>query len=112
MNELTERLSVEQPVVVGGPAPALDDFRRRLLEIGTVFIRFTETRGGTDLSVKVDRDACDTSAADFEAGAGTLHVEGTLTLNGDRVRCIADIDLAGLKGTGRLEVVREPEPVG
>ncbi len=31
-----------------------------------------------------------------------MHVEGHLILNDDPVRCIADIDLATLKGTGRL----------
>jgi hypothetical protein len=29
-------------------------------------------------------------------------VEGHLILNGDPVRCIADLDLATLEGTGRL----------
>jgi leucyl aminopeptidase len=31
-----------------------------------------------------------------------VHVEGRLVLNDDAVRCIADIDLATLGGTGRL----------
>jgi len=105
MNELTQRLSVEQPVVVGGPDPSLGELRRRLEEIGTVFVKFTETRGGTDLGVYLDREASDLSKADFEQGSGTVHVEGTLILNDDPVRCIADIDLATLKGTGRLAVV-------
>lgn len=67
---------------------------KRLEEIGTVFIKFTETRGGTDLGISVDQPACDASKADFAQGSGTLHVEGTLILNDDPVRCIADIDLA------------------
>jgi hypothetical protein len=113
MNELTERLSTDQPVVVGGPDPSLEELRRRLEEIGLVFIKFTETRGGTDLGVRVDRDACDLAAADFEQGSGTVHVEGTLILNDDPVRCIAEIDLASLKGIGRLIVVDASEvPVG
>jgi hypothetical protein len=41
-----------------------------------------------------------------------VHVEGTLILNDDPVRCIADIDLATLNGTGRLVVVKESELVG
>jgi hypothetical protein len=113
MNELTERLTIDQPVVVGGPDPSVEELRRRLDEIGLAFIKFTETRGGTDLGVQVDREACDVSAADFEQGSGTVHVEGTLILNDDPVRCIADIDLATLKGTGRLMVVDASEvPVG
>ena len=34
-----------------------------------------------------------------------VHVEGTLTLNYVPVRCVADIDLATLNGTGQLVVV-------
>lgn len=109
MNELTQRLTVDQPVVVGGPDPSLEELERRLNDIGHVFIKFTETRGGTDLGIRVDRPACDDSAADFGNGSGTVHIEGTVTLNHDPVRCIARIDLATLKGSGHLVLVEEPE---
>jgi hypothetical protein len=109
MDELTQRLAVAQPVTVGGPDPSAAELRRRMEEIGTVFIKFTETRGGTDLGLGLDRAASDLSAADFEQGTGSVHVEGTLFLNDDPVRCIADIDLASLNGTGRLVVVDESE---
>src|ERR1035441_9261841 len=99
MHELTQRLASDQPVTVGGPEPSLEELKSRLEDIGTVFIKFTETRGGTDLGVRVDRAACDLSAADFNQGSGTVHVEGTLILNDDPVRCIADIDLADRKST-------------
>jgi len=109
MNELTQRLTVDQPVVVGGPDPSLGELERRLNEIGHVFIKFTETRGGTDLGIRVDRPACDDSAADFSDGTGTVHIEGTVTLNHDPVRCIATIDLATLKGSGHLMLVEQAE---
>jgi hypothetical protein len=112
MDELTERLSSNQPVVVGGPKPTLEELRNRLESIGIVFIKFTQTRGGTDLGIRLDQAASDLSAADFEQGSGTVHIEGTLVLNDDPVRCIADIDLATLKGSGRLMVVQESELVG
>jgi hypothetical protein len=111
MDDLTKRLAVEQKVVVGGPKPTLDELHRRLEDIGTVFVKFSETRGGTDLGIRLDRAASDLSTADFEQGTGTVHVEGTLVLNDDPVRCIADIDLATLEGTGRLVVVEESELV-
>ena len=41
MNELTERLTADQPVVVGGPDPSLEELEQRLNEIGHVFIKFT-----------------------------------------------------------------------
>lgn len=112
MDELTQRLSSDQPVAVGGPKASLADLRERLEEIGIVFVKFTETRGGTDLGIRLDRTTSDFIAADFDNGSGTIHVEGTLILNDDPVRCIADIDLATLKGTGRLALVDESELVG
>lgn len=111
MNELVQRLSEgKHPVIVGGPQPSLSEFRKRVEEMGYVFIKFTETKGGTDLGVRVDKTAIDTSKANFEQGVGTVHVEGTLTLNYMKVRCIADIDLAELKGTGHLVVLEEAHP--
>lgn len=108
MNELTERLATgDHPVTVGGPQPSVEELRRRAEEIGYVHIKFTGTRGGTDLGIRLDKDASDFSAADFDQGSGTVHVEGTLTLNNDPVRCIADIDLATLNGTGHLVLVEE-----
>jgi len=52
-------------------------------------------------------NACDFSKADFENGAGIVHVEGGLTLDYVKVKCVADIDLRTLEGTGHL--VREEE---
>lgn len=70
-----------------------------------VHVKFVDTRGGTELGVRLDRDNCDFSRADFENSSGTVHVEGGLTLDYVDVRCIADIDLATLAGTGQLAKV-------
>ena len=102
MNELTERLTVEQPIIMGGADPTVEELRERTGEMGYVLVKFTQTRGGTELGFPLDRDATSLSEANFEGHTGTVHVEGHLVLNGDPVRCIADIDLATLKGTGRL----------
>jgi hypothetical protein len=102
MNELTQRLTSDQPVIVGGSQPSLAGLRQRVEEMGYVLIKFTETRGGTELGFRLDSDLTDLNGADFDGGAGTIHVEGTLILNDDPVRCIADIDLSTLEGTGRL----------
>ena len=67
-----------------------------------VHINFTETRGGTELGVRLDTDSCNFSNADFENGSGTVHVESGLTLDYVKVRCVAEIGLDSLKGTGRL----------
>jgi hypothetical protein len=102
MNELTERLTVEQPIVMGGADPTVEELRERTGEMGYVLVKFTQTRGGTELGFPLDRAMTDLSRANFDEGTGTVHVEGHLILNYDPVRCIADIDLATLKGTGRL----------
>lgn len=103
MDELVQRLSQgDHPVAVGGPNPSLEEFHKRLTNMGYVFIKFTGTRGGTDLGVRVDKSMTDLSQSRFEEHNGTAHVEGTLTLNYCKVRCIADIELATLQGTGHL----------
>lgn len=108
MDELVQRLSVgDHPVTVGGPQPSLEEFQKRVEDMGYVFIKFTDTRGGTDLGVRVDKAASNLAHADFEQRAGVAHVEGTLTLNYVKVRCIADIDLATLNGTGHLMALEE-----
>jgi hypothetical protein len=111
MNELVQRLSEgDHPITVGGPQPSLEELNKRITSMHYVFIKFTDTRGGTDLGVRVDTGATDLSHADFEQGTGIAHIEGTLTLNYVKIRCIADIDLATLKGTGHLMVMEEVHP--
>jgi hypothetical protein len=104
MHDLTERLTVEQPIMMGGADPTAEELLERTGEMGYVLVKFTQTRGGTELGFPLDRDATDLSGANFDEGTGTVHVEGYLILNDDPVRCIADIDVATLKGTGRLKL--------
>jgi len=111
VDDLVQRLSEgNHAVTVGGPRPSLEEFKNRVQDMGYVFIKFTETRGGTDLGVRVDKSATNLSQANFDQGTGTAHVEGTLTLNYVKVRCVADINLATLHGTGRLVALEEVHP--
>ncbi|MGH2509924.1 MAG: MbtH domain protein [Ktedonobacteraceae bacterium] len=108
MNELVQRLSEgEHAVTVGGSKPSLEDLKWRIEDIGYAFIKFTGTQGGTDLGVRIDKDATRLNDADFAQGTGNIHIEGTLTLNYVKVRCIADIDLATLNGKGHLAILEE-----
>ena len=108
MDELVLHLSQgNHPVMVVGPKPSLDEFRKRIEDMGYVFIKFTGTRGGTDLGIRVDKNATDLSQAHFDQAVGIAHVEGTLTLNYVKVRCIADIQLETLNGTGYLVALEE-----
>lgn len=112
MDELVQHLSQgNHPVTVGGPQPTLEEFQTRVQNIGYAFIKFVNTRGGTDLGVRIDKDATNLEQADFALRTGVAHIEGTLTLNYVQVRCIADIDLATLNGTGHLLVQEEARSV-
>jgi uncharacterized protein YbdZ (MbtH family) len=75
------------------------------LKRGFVHIRFTDTRGGTVLGVELDDTASEIPQASFDKAEGRVHIEGNLTLDDAKVRCIADIDLSTLAGNGRLERV-------
>lgn len=111
MDELVQRLSQgDHPITVGGPKPSLEEFKKRVEDMGYVFIKFTGTRGGTDLGVRVDKSASDLSQAYFDQRTGAAHVEGTLTLNYVKVRCVADINLETLNGTGHLVALEEVHP--
>ena len=102
-NDLVSRLSEgDHPVEASlRPEKTVQIFKERI-DLGHLHIKFTDTKGGTELGVRLDKDAIDLSKADFEAGKGTAHLEGKLTLNYIPVRCIVDIDLTSLAGQGRL----------
>ncbi|MEM7482579.1 MAG: MbtH domain protein [Acidobacteriota bacterium] len=110
MSDLVERLTTEQPIEASlRPEPSLKLFKA-CLDRGYVHLKFTGTRGGTELGVRLDPEASDLSAADFDAGEGEVKLVGDLTLDYQRVRCHGTIDLATLKGTGHLEPLPDPPP--
>jgi hypothetical protein len=57
--------------------------------------------------VRLDTQASDWNQADFTKATGPIHVEGTLTLNYVKVRCLADLDLQTLTGMGHLQILSE-----
>jgi len=103
---LVDRLcESNSPVEVGlRPEKTVRQFKEAI-DRDYVHIKFTNTRGGTELGVRLDRNSCDFTKADFESGAGTAHIEGELTLDNVKVKCIAEINLETLEGEGRLEKV-------
>lgn len=111
MNELVQRLSEgEHPVEVSlRPAKTVTALKERI-DLGHVHIKFTGPRGDTDLSVTLDRQACDLSQANFDHSSGAVHLAGDLILNYVKVRCVADIDLATLAGKGHLVPIAELSP--
>jgi hypothetical protein len=107
MNELVQRLSESShPVEVTlRPERTASALRQRIEEFGFVHIKFTDTEGGTELIVKLDKEACDLASADFEGASGKVALSGRLILDYVPVRCDAEIDLSTLEGTGQLHVL-------
>ena len=93
----------EHPVEVSLRPEANARALKASIDRNYVHIKFTGTRGGTELGVKLDRAATNLSGADFEKATGAIHLEGELTLDYVPVRCIADIRLESLAGAGRLQ---------
>jgi uncharacterized protein YbdZ (MbtH family) len=105
---LVERLAAgEHPVELSLRPEATLAALREALDRGYVFVRFTESRGGTELGVRVDEDASELSGADLTAGTGRLRIVGDLVLDYVPVRCVADVDVATLAGEGRLEPLEQ-----
>ncbi len=106
MDELVARLCKgKHPIKAGLLSGKTAEAFQKRIEGGYVHIEFTKTQGGTILGMELDMEASDLSKADFEGQSGNVHLVGSLVLNYEEVRCIADIDLATLEGEGRLETV-------
>jgi len=104
MNELVQRLANGvHPIIAERSASALE--LREQIERGFVLLKFPNTRGGTELGSQLDMKQTRLDGADFESGTGNVHLVGNLTLNYDKVTLVADIDLASLRGTGRLVLI-------
>jgi hypothetical protein len=108
MNELVQRLSQGNHPVEASlrPEKTLAAFKQSI-DRGYVHIKFTNTKGGTELGVKLDLQDSILNQADFEHQIGNVHLVGSLTLNYIKVRAIADINLETLSGSGYLEPLEE-----
>lgn len=82
---------------------------KEAIDRGYIHIKFTQTKGGTELGLSLDEANSDFTRADFENGNGTVHVEGNLTLDYVKVKCIADLDLSTLEGKGHLVKIETKE---
>ena len=105
---VVERLFVgKHPVAVSlYPEASVKGFKEAL-DKGYARVKFIDTKGGTEIGFKVDKDACDFSTADFDEGTGQARVVGSLSLDYTKVRCVAQIDLERLEGLGHLEKIEE-----
>jgi len=83
------------------PARTVQGFRAAINR-NYVHLKFVDTRGGTELGIELVSEQCRLEGADFDAARGAAHLEGNLVLDFVPMRCIADVDLATLSGSGRL----------
>ncbi len=113
MSELVQRLSQGQhPVAISlRPERTVKAFKERI-DRGYVHVKFTGTRGGTELGLALDRQRTDLSAADFDNEVGRLTLVGDLSLDYVKVRCVAEVELSSLEGHGHLEPIADSTPVG
>ena len=108
MNDLVKRLSEgNHPVEVSLRPERTVKLFKEMLDRGHVLVKFTQTRGGTELGVPLDKSRSDLTQANFDTESGKVRVAGELTLDYVPVRVVADIDLPSLQGEGHLEILGE-----
>jgi hypothetical protein len=106
MDELVERLSQGRHRVELSLRPEKTmEVLKGCLDRGYVHIRFTETKGGTELGVRLDKAASEWHETDLSAQQGKIKLVGDLNLNYVPVRCLAEIDLSNLTGEGCLQTL-------
>jgi len=110
MNELVQRLTQEQEIVASLRPETTVPALKAAIDRGYVHAKFPNTRGGTELTIPLDRERSDMTGADFEKGTGSVKIVGQLVLDYTKVRFHGTIDLGTLKGTGYLEPLGDVEP--
>lgn len=68
-------------------------------------LTFLDTEGQTCLSMTLNPQKTLLEEADFETGTGMIQLEGNLTLDFVKVKCLARITLPSLEGEGTLEKI-------
>lgn len=86
----------------------LDELRERIKR-GFVFIKFTETQGGTELGINIDEDSSKLDGTLLAKEAKVIKIVGTCELNYHKVKCHAEVDLKTRKGLGYLELIEDTE---
>jgi len=105
MNELVQFLCQgKHPIEVALRPEKTTEAFKQCIDRGYVHIRFTDTRGGTELGVRLDPGHPSVNCGAPESIRGTVLLSGSLTLDYVPVRCHAEVDVLTLTGLGRLEV--------
>jgi hypothetical protein len=103
MDELVKFLSDGSHKVRVDRAKTPEDFRASL-DDGFVLVRFTETRGGTTLGVRLDKSRCELGEP---GSSNAVKLIGTLVLNYNEIELTADIDPTTLEGSGFVKLIAD-----
>ena len=104
MSELVQKLSQgEHPVEVSLRPKKTIEGLKECIERGYLHVKFTATKGGTELGVRLNNDLTNLSEAGFDNQTGSAQFVGGLTLDYVKGHCIRKIDLSTLTGSGHLE---------
>jgi len=106
LNDLVERLTKEYDVECARPEKTAEALKE-CIDRDYVHIMFKAT--STELGIQLYRPECNFENADFENAKGKIYLTGGLTLNYDKVKCVADIDLSTCEGKGYLIPVSDDE---
>ena len=88
--------------------PRITDYgelEQRLIELGFIFVKFTDTVGGTELGLNLIKNKTNIENADFTNGRGTIDISGTCELNYHHIRCNAIINLETKSGKASVELI-------
>lgn len=102
MDELVKFLSEGSHKIRVDRAKTPAEFRASL-DDGFVLLRFTETRGGTTLGVRLDKSRCELGEADLQK----VKLVGTLVLNYNEIELTANIDPTTLEGDGSVALIAD-----
>jgi hypothetical protein len=106
MDQLIEKLSTGSHKIVAGQYKTPSELKEAL-DRGYVLLKFTETRGGTELGVRVDKSRLNLDGVDFQQGTGKIDIVGGLVLNYNEIELSANVDLATLEGQGSIKVIAD-----
>ncbi len=110
MSELVQKLAQgDHRVIFRATGDNAVEELKQCIDRDYVHIKFTETRGGTELGFRLDSEHSDLSGADFENGTGRVRLAGNLTLDYVKVRCVGDLDLESMEGTGHLDILEQED---
>ncbi len=84
---------------------------KQAVELGFIPVAFVEAPTLPGVGINVDHATSDLSNADWEAGLGTIHLEGQGTIYAvGKVHVVADIDLAVKAGQAQLTILEPAAP--